>query len=47
MSEIQQLTSVAVLLAVRCKRSWKATAFWAAPILPILVSVYLLIVVAT
>jgi hypothetical protein len=41
------LTSVAVLLAVRHKDTRKATAFWAAPILPIVVSVYLLVVVVT
>ncbi len=41
------LTSIAVTLARRHKHTSKAAAFWSAPILPILVSLYLLIVVVT
>jgi hypothetical protein len=41
------LTSGAVVLAIRSKHTRTATAFWLAPILPILVSVYLLVVVVT
>ncbi|BBX05488.1 hypothetical protein [Mycolicibacterium aichiense] len=41
------LTSIAVALAVRHKHTLKAAAFWSAPVLPILFSVYLLVVVVT
>lgn len=40
------LTSIAVALAIRNKRTPRAVAFWLAPMLPILVSLYLIIVFA-
>lgn len=40
-------SACAVLLARRSKQTWKAAAWWSAPVLPILVSVYLLVLVAT
>ncbi len=37
----------AVLLGRRFKQTWRAAGCWAAPVLPILVSVYLLVLVVT
>lgn len=41
------LTAASFLVAIRCKPTRMATVFWVAPVLPILVSAYLLIVVVT
>ncbi|WP_396929693.1 hypothetical protein [Mycolicibacterium sp.] len=41
------LTSITVAFAIRHKHTLKAPAFWSAPVLPILFSVYLLFVVVT
>jgi hypothetical protein len=41
------LSLCAVLLGRRCTNTWKAAGFWSAPVLPIVVSVYLLVVVVT
>lgn len=45
--ELAALTLGAVFIAVRHKRSPAAVAFWAAPLLPIVASLYLLVVVST
>jgi len=42
-----RLSVCAVLLAHRSKQTWKAAGWWSAPVVPILVSVYLLVVVVT
>ncbi len=41
------LSPCAFLLGRRYRNTWKAVACWAAPVLPILVSVYLLVLVVT
>ena len=37
----------AVLLGRRSKQTWKAAGYWSAPVLPILASVYVLVLVLT
>ena len=40
-------SACAVLLARRSKQTWKAAAWWSAPVLPILASVYVLVLLLT
>jgi hypothetical protein len=40
-------SACAVLLARRSKQTWKAAAWWSAPVLPILTSVYVLVLLLT
>lgn len=41
------LCACAVLLAQRSKQTWKAAVWWSAPVLPILASVYVLVLLLT